>query len=125
METRTKRLVRAVIALALLMVIALPANGITWGEPDTSDAYPAVGAIMIDWRVIGQPEFGLGVYCSGTLIHPLVFLTAGHCADGLIDDGIIDSNGFPVPGDDDEADIWVSFDENPIGLRPAGDQDPL
>ncbi len=118
METRRKRFVRAFSALALLMVSALPANGITWGEPDTSDAYPAVGAIMIDWRVIDRPEFGLGVYCSGTLIHPLVFLTAGHCADGLVEDGIIDSNGFPIPGDDNEADIWVSFDENPTDFHP-------
>lgn len=118
METRGKRLVRAISVLALLMGIALPAGGITWGEPDTSGAYPAVGAIMIDWRVIDVPEFGLGVYCSGTLIHPLVFLTAGHCADGLVADGIIDSNGLPIPGDDEEADIWVSFHENPSDFNP-------
>ena len=84
MGDRGKRLVRAISVLALLMGIALPASGITWGEADTSGAYPAVGAIMIDWRVIDVPEFGLGVYCSGTLIHPLVFSTAGHCADGLV-----------------------------------------
>jgi len=68
--------------------------------------------------VIGVPEFGLGIYCSGTLIHPQVFLTAGHCADGLVADGIIDSNGFPVPGDDNEADIWVSFDADPSDFDP-------
>ena len=118
MENRMKRLLRAISVLALLMGIALPVKGITWGQPDTSGAYPAVGAIMIDWRVIDVPEFGLGVYCSGTLIHPSVFLTAGHCADGLVADGIVDSNGFPVPGDGNEADIWVSFDENPSDFNP-------
>lgn len=117
MRIRMKRLAGAIGALALLMVTALPAGGITWGEPDTGD-YPAVGAIMIDWRVIGAPEFGLGIYCSGTLIHPQVFLTAGHCAEGLVADGLIDSNGLPVPGDDDEANIWVSFDADPSDFNP-------
>lgn len=118
MKSRTKRLVRAAGALTLLLTIAAPAAGITWGEPDTEGAYPAVGAIMIDWRVIGVPEFGLGIYCSGTLIHPLVFLTAGHCAEGLVEDGITDSSGFPVPGVGGEADIWVSFDADPSDFNP-------
>ncbi len=93
-----------------------PATAITWGEPDTDGDYPAVGAIMIDWRVLGVPEFGLGVYCSGTLIHPKVFLTAGHCAQGLVDDGITDGDGFPVPSSD--PDIWVSFDPYPSDFDP-------
>ena len=118
MGVRTRRLVVAISGIALLMFSAQPAAGITWGEPDTEGAYPAVGAIMIDWRVIDVPEFGLGVYCSGTLIHPQVFLTAGHCADGLVADGIIDSNGFPFPGEDQEADIWVSFDADPSDFDP-------
>jgi len=122
MKTRTKRLAGAISAVALLMVSALPAGGITWGEPDTTGAYPAVGAIMIDWRVIGVPEFGLGIYCSGTLIHAQVFLTAGHCADGLVADGIIDEDGFPVAGDDNQADIWVSFDADPSDFDPPEDK---
>jgi hypothetical protein len=104
------------------MVTALPAVGITWGEPDTTEQYPAVGAIMIDWRVIGVPEFGLGIYCSGTLIHPQVFLTAGHCADGLVADGLIDSNGYPVLDEVNEADIWVSFDADPSDFNPPDDK---
>lgn len=121
MKTRI-RLGGALTAMAMILVIALPAGGITWGEPDTTNAYPAVGAIVIDWRVIGSPEFGLGIYCSGTLIHPLVFLTAGHCADGLVADGIIDSDGYPVPGEGNEADIWVSFDADPSDFDPPDDK---
>jgi hypothetical protein len=52
----------------------------------------------------------------------MVFLTAGHCADGLVVDGIIDSDGFPVPGDNDEADIWVSFDADPSDFNPPQDK---
>jgi hypothetical protein len=118
MENRTKRLAGVISALAMVMVTALPAGAITWGEPDTTGAYPAVGAIMIDWRVIGVPEFGLGIYCSGTLIHERVFLTAGHCADGLVADGLIDGDGFPISGVGGEADIWVSFDKDPSDFDP-------
>lgn len=122
MKTRGRRIGGALAATAMFMALALPAAGITWGEPDTEGAYPAVGAIMIDWRVIGQPEYGLGIYCSGTLIHPQVFLTAGHCADGLVADGIIDADGYPVPGEGDEADIWVSFDADPSDFNPPDDK---
>jgi len=122
MKNRIRRLVGALSAIAMLMVTALPAAGITWGEADTTEQYPAVGAIMIDWRVIGVPEFGLGIYCSGTLIHPQVFLTAGHCADGLVADGLIDSNGYPVLDEVNEADIWVSFDADPSDFNPPDDK---
>lgn len=118
MKTRTRRVAGICSALAVLMVTALPAGSITWGEPDTTNEYPAVGAIMIDWRVIGVPEFGLGIYCSGTLVHEQVFLTAGHCADGLIADGLIDADGYPIPGGDGSADIWVSFDADPSDFNP-------
>jgi hypothetical protein len=101
--------------LAMLMIGSPPAQAITWGELDTGDAYPAVGAIMIDWRVVGAPEFGLGVYCSGTLIHARVFLTAGHCAEGLVADGLTDADGVPLG---DPAHVWVSFDPDPSEFDP-------
>lgn len=122
MKNRIRLLGTTVGAIALIVVTALPVSGITWGEPDTTDAYPAVGAIMIDWRVLGVPEFGLGIYCSGTLIHPRVFLTAGHCADGLVADGITDGEGLPIPGQDGQADIWVSFDADPSDFNPPDDK---
>ncbi len=112
-----RRLLAVAMVVGMLVAGAPPAGAITWGEPDTTGEYPAVGAIMIDWRVIGVPEFGLGVYCSGTLIHPRVFLTAGHCAEGLVDDGITDADGFPTPGGVD-ANIWVSFDADPSDFNP-------
>ena len=61
--------------LVLLAMIAVPAAAITNGELDGED-HPNVGIMIAD--VNGEPEWR----CSGTLIAPTVFLTAGHCVDG-------------------------------------------
>ncbi len=113
MKAPTRRLLVVLMVLGTLMAGGPPAGAVTWGELDEDGLYPGVGAIMIDWRVIGVPEFGLGVYCSGTLIEPRVFLTAGHCAEGLVDDGLTDADGFPI-GDH----VWVSFDADPSDFDP-------
>ena len=78
------------VALLVMAVSVVPASAITWGEPDTE--HTNVGAMVVDW-----PDYGPWQWCSGTLIHPQVFLTAGHCTDGLDEYGI--------------ETIWVSFDE--------------
>jgi secreted trypsin-like serine protease len=55
------------------------AQAITHGTKD-GDAHPYVG------MVIFYDANGARMYrCSGTLISPTVFLTAGHCAEGLPD----------------------------------------
>lgn len=105
------------VAAATAMLASASASAITWGEFDTTgpgEQYPAVGAIIVDWRVLGAPDFGLGVYCSGTLIHPQVFLTAGHCAEGLVADGLTDEGGVPIGGPH----VWVSFDADPSDFDP-------
>jgi len=75
--------------LSNLLVTSTPARAITWGEVDTENRYPYVGAIVgVELPATGEPF----VVCSGTLIHPRVFLTAGHCThniEGLLDQGII------------------------------------
>jgi secreted trypsin-like serine protease len=73
----------------LLALTALPAAAITWGEVDTT--HTNVGAMVVDW-----PDYGPWQWCSGTLIHPQVFLTAGHCTDRLVEDYGIQR-------------VWVSF----------------
>jgi len=80
------------ILVALLLVFfvgVIPASAITWGEPDT--AHTNVGAMVADW-----PDYGPYQVCSGTLIHPQVFLTAGHCTVGWDDYGV--------------ERFWVNFD---------------
>lgn len=64
-----------VFIVALVMIAAGVAYAITNGEPDAG-RHPYVGLVVFD--VNGQPSHR----CSGTLLSPTVFLTAGHCTDG-------------------------------------------
>ena len=77
-----------VTVIALSLIIVLPAKAITWGWPD-GNLHPNVGAIVDE----------LGQICSGTLIYPNIFLTAGHCTDYLESLEITE--------------IYVTFDEDP------------
>ncbi|MBN1178043.1 MAG: trypsin-like serine protease [Anaerolineae bacterium] len=77
------------VPVLILIVAVHPAAAITWGELDT--AHPNVGAMVVDW-----PDYGPFQMCSGTLIHPRVFLTAAHCTHDLADYGI--------------ETVWVNFD---------------
>lgn len=89
-------LIAFLLVLAVLAVTAAPAQAITWGQPDTT--HHNVGAI-----VVNQPNNILRELCSGTLIHPRVFLSAGHCTVNWQNAG---------PGT-----IWVNFD--PYALNTA------
>jgi hypothetical protein len=94
-----------VVALALiaLLAAALPAAAITDGELD-GEGHPYVG-IMVAKDASGAPMWR----CSGTLISPTVFLTAGHCTedpaasveiwfDADVQSGI-PGNGYPYTGE--------------------------
>ena len=68
-------LVFATMALAILVAGGV-AQAIINGEPDRGpNAHPYVGALVT--KVGGQVRN----FCSGTLISPQVFLTAGHCTE--------------------------------------------
>lgn len=84
------------IPIGLLLVLLLgvaPVVAITWGQLDTE--HDNVGAMVVDY-----PGYGPWQLCSGTLIHPQVVLTAGHCTDGLEEDGITT--------------VWVNFDQDAL-----------
>jgi hypothetical protein len=89
--------------VALLAVTFAPAFAITDGEPDGS-GHPYVG-LMVAQDADGNPLWR----CSGTLLSPTLFLTAGHCTespakhveiwfDADVQSGI-PANGYPFTGD--------------------------
>ena len=100
-----KRKIVLVLVLALLLTAVMSANAVTdGGYPDSSDVYSHVG-LMVAQDASGNPLWR----CSGTLIGPKLFLTAGHCTeapaahveiwfDWDVENGI-PRNGYPYRGD--------------------------
>jgi hypothetical protein len=85
-----------ICALLVLLLVAgvVPVAAVTWGQLDDENRYPNVGAMMMV-----LPGWGNTPVCSGTLIHPRVFLTAGHCTEGV-----------------DPTEVWVNFDPDGTNL---------
>ena len=90
-------------AAAVLAASATPAFAITDGSLD-GNAHPYVG-LMVAHDSAGRPLWR----CSGTLISPTLYLTAGHCTeapaahveiwfDADVQSGI-PGNGYPLNGD--------------------------
>jgi hypothetical protein len=74
-------------------------SAITFGQEDTNGRYPSVGAFMAKYVNIGTFPV-----CSGTLVHPRVFVTASHCTAAVaarMAAGLI-------------SDVYVSFDADPM-----------
>ena len=72
---RRKVLFAVFSALVILAVAVFPVGAVTDGEPD-GDGHPYVG-LMVAQDADGNPLWR----CSGTLLSPTVFLTAGHCTE--------------------------------------------
>ena len=100
---RKKTLMVAIFALAILMLPISSASAITDGALD-GNRHPYVG-LMVAQNANGTPLWR----CSGTLLSPTVFLTAGHCTeapaahveiwfDADVEHGI-PANGYPNTGD--------------------------
>ncbi len=83
----------AIIVLASLTLAVAPAGAITYGQPDTSNRYSNVGAMVVKSKRSGNYVS----ICSGTLISQTVFLTASHCTAAL------DARGY--------TEAFVSFDQ--------------
>jgi hypothetical protein len=87
-----KKLSVVVGLILVLAAAAVPVGAITWGQPDTE--HTNVGAMMMV-----LPGWGNTPVCSGTLINPWVFLTAGHCTEGV-----------------DAEEVWVNFNQDGTNL---------
>ncbi len=93
-----KRISYVGIFVLILLLSAQPASAITGGELD-GEGHPNVGLLVAD--IDGVPAWR----CTGTLIAPRVFLTAGHCVgDGAtgarvwFDDDVMDNPEYPFAG---------------------------
>ena len=92
-----RRFIATLAATALLATaLAVPAVAITDGTPD-GNGHPYVG-IMVAQNAAGAPMWR----CTGTLLSPTIFLTAGHCTEA------------PAA----HVEIW--FDKGPIPVSPTG-----
>jgi hypothetical protein len=108
--TTTRRFVPALLGALLATACAeTPTRPTDPPEPSflvnaawDANGHPAVGAMLFDF--LGDGIDGTDLLCSGSLIAPTVFLTAGHCVAP-----------FP-PG----SEFWVTFDsdlmDNPANL---------
>jgi hypothetical protein len=80
---RGRALIGGTVAVAALAVSSTAAHAIRYGEPDNG-AHPYVG-LMVAYGPDG-PDAGDALdplwRCSGTMIDPTHFLTAGHCTSG-------------------------------------------
>lgn len=88
-----KKILILIAVLVVAAAVVIPAGAITWGEPDTE--HTSVGAMVVDW-----PDYGPYQVCTGTLVHPRVFLTAGHCTEGWEGTGV--------------ETFWVNFDQDAL-----------
>jgi hypothetical protein len=80
---------------------ATPAHAITYGVRDNGE-HPYVGFMLL-YDGVEQDWFS----CTGTLLGPTTFVTAGHCTFGIATDSA------ETPGGSGGNDVWVSFDEAP------------
>ena len=85
---------RLVVLVIAALALSAPALAITGGTVD-GGAHPAVGMLLADRGDGPEPA------CSGSLIAPTVFLTAGHCTAGLA-----------------SARVWVTFDQQYTPASP-------
>ncbi|MFN2235415.1 MAG: S1 family peptidase [Anaerolineales bacterium] len=130
----------AIVAMVLL-ITALPAAAITNGVED-GEGHPNVGLMIAD--IDGEPQWR----CTGTLIAPRVFLTAGHCvgdgatgarvwfASDMADvpdypyGGEVAIEGTPIPHPDyewglsDPHDVGLVILDEPVDLGSAALPDP-
>lgn len=97
-----KRLIALAAAGLLAAAAALPVSAITDGQPDNEE-HPYVGLAVFN-DANGAPMWR----CSGTLLSPTLFLTAGHCTEApaasatiwFLEDVQNDAINYPFPAAD-------------------------
>jgi secreted trypsin-like serine protease len=134
----SRKIIVISITLLLLITFSTPAYAISYGQPD-GNGHPSVGSI------VARKGDQLYQICSGTLIAPMVYLTASHCTvilSGIQQEGYdilvtfdptIDASStfytgtwytnpayLTANGQDDPGDVGVIIlDQAPEGISPA------
>jgi hypothetical protein len=111
---RYRPLVLAVMVVAV--ITADPAAAIIGGRPD-GNRHPNVGAL--DLRPIG-----FAIPCSGTLISPTVYVTAGHCTNFLESNGITHARVTFDPVVSDTARFYTGVPHTNPGFFTGSASDP-
>jgi len=93
------RHIASAAALICMLASARTAQAITFGVHDDGE-HPFVGFMLLF-----DPTEPGWFSCSGTLLSPTVFLTAGHCTFA------IGTDGAETAGGSGGNDVWISFDE--------------
>lgn len=105
-----------IAAIALAVITANPAAAIIGGQPD-GNRHPNVGAL--DLRPIG-----FAIPCSGTLISPTVYVTAGHCTNFLQSRGITQARVTFDPVVSDSARFYTGVPHTNPGFFTGSASDP-
>jgi len=100
-------------ALVALLSTSVPAGAITYGQLDNGE-HPYVG-----FMIFFDPTAPGWFSCSGTLLSPTVFLTAGHCTFNIGTDG-------EAEGSSGGNDVWVTLDDTDTldGFPPRNPDNP-
>jgi hypothetical protein len=105
-------LLLTVMTMSVLLASGV-ANAIINGQAD-GNAHPYVGALVGDFD--GQKV----AICSGTLISPTVFITAGHCTDFLQDEDVPTYVSFDPTFDQSSALVSGTAYTHPLYRDTAG-----
>ncbi len=104
----------AAVAAAALLVTPAHVRAITYGFVDTANAYPNVGAFIVQ-----SPDGEIFPLCSGTLIAPNVFLTASHCTAYFTD--VLAPEGYTAYVSFDKSIPFGDLTSQQTGLFPVAD----
>lgn len=116
---------KSLVVAAAALLLTGPAMAVKYGELDDG-SYPIVG-LMVALDADGNPLWR----CSGTLLAPRLYLTAGHCTqapaaratiwfEGDVESGI-PANGYPTQGEvSGTAYVHPQFDANAFFLYDLG-----
>lgn len=77
-----RKILAVLFTAATALAVAAPAAAITRGGSLDGNAHPYVGLMVAGTIDAETGDFDPGWRCSGALVSPTVYVTAGHCTEG-------------------------------------------